>query len=77
MLKIVRVRNKINGYGEIVKSVPTKITHEQIDVANFEELLKFERLIRPSAKISIYYEHGEPYLQISGNVYREEVRIKK
>ena len=75
MLKIVRVRNRINSYGEIVKSVATKITYELIDVDNFDELLKFERLIRPMAKIRVYYDKGQAYIQIIGNIYREEVRI--
>ena len=74
MLKIVRIRNKINEYGEIVKSV-TKITYELIDVDNFDELLKFERLIRPSAKIRVYYDKGQAYIQLDGNLYREEVII--
>ena len=77
MISVVRTRYLINEYGEVDKKAQAKISFYRLDLNNIEELLRYERLMHPKAKVRVDYDRGVPYIRISGAYYREEIRIRK
>lgn len=66
---------KTNSFGEIDKSLRSRIWFEDLDLNSFEELLYFERLINAKNQVNVRYEKGIRYISIVGSDFRRYIKI--
>lgn len=74
-MKIKIEEYKTNGFGEIEKSIKSKIWFEELDINSFEELLNFEKLINVKKQVNVRYENGNRYISIVGPDFRRYIKI--
>ena len=74
-MKVSITEYKVNDFGEIDKSINSKIWQEELDLANFEELYNFEKLINPRYHVNKRYENGKSYISIVGPDFRRYIKI--
>ena len=75
MIKISRTKFKINELGEIDNRVTAVVKFETLDLNSFEELVRYEKLLKPKAQFLIYYSNGKRELSITSKESREYVRL--
>ena len=74
-MRISITEYKTNKFGEIDNTVSAKITLEDLDVNNFNELLYFIRLINAKHHVHVNYENKTKYISVVGNDFRKYIKI--
>ena len=75
-MKVSITEYNTNDFGEIIKN-SVKVTFEELDIANYEHLIQFYKLLYPKRSVHVHYENKERCIAVIGKNSRQYIKIIK
>lgn len=75
MIKVSITEYKTNSVGEIDRTKSSVTYFETLDLKDFDELLRYVKLLNPKKMVNVRYENGERYISIVSSEYRKYIKI--